>query len=63
MKLDVKENRVYLSSIFKWFAEDFENRGGILKFIGQYVSAEEKRVLNDSKIKIFYLDYNWKVNG
>lgn len=63
MKLDVKENRVYLSSIFKWFAEDFESRGGILKFIGQYVSAEEKRVLNDSKIKISYLDYNWKVNG
>ncbi len=63
MKLDEKKNRVYLSSIFKWFAEDFESRGGVLKYIGQYVPAEEKNVLNDSKIKISYLDYNWKING
>ena len=63
MKLDEKKNQVYLSSIFKWFAEDFESRGGVLKYIGQYVPAEEKKVLNNSKIKISYLDYNWKING
>jgi hypothetical protein len=63
MKLDEKTNKVYLSSIFKWFAEDFESRGGVLKYIGQYVGPEERKVLGNSKIKISYLDYNWKING
>lgn len=63
MTLDEKKNRVYLSSIFKWFAEDFESRGGVLKYIGQYVPPEEKKFLNDPRIKISYLDYNWKING
>ena len=62
MKLDERKNRVYLSAIFKWFAEDFESRGGVLKYIGQYVTAEERKVLNNSKIKISYLYYNWKIN-
>ena len=62
MKLDEQKNRVYLSAIFKWFAEDFESRGGVLKYIGQYVTAEERKVLNNSKIKISYLHYNWKIN-
>ena len=63
MKLDGKKNMVYLSSIFKWFADDFESRGGVLKFISQYVSPEERKVLSNSKIKISYLDYNWRING
>lgn len=63
MRLDEKKNKVYLSSIFKWFAEDFEGRGGVLKYIGQYVSPEERKTLNKPKIKIAYLDYNWKING
>jgi hypothetical protein len=63
MKLDKKKNKVYLSSIFKWFAEDFESRGGVLKYIGKYVSPEERKFLNSTKIKISYLDYNWKING
>ena len=63
MKLDEKTNKVYLSSIFKWFAEDFESHGGVLKYIGQYVGPEERKVLGNSKIKISYLDYNWKING
>ncbi|MBT7195838.1 MAG: DUF547 domain-containing protein [Nitrospina sp.] len=63
MKLDEKKNRVYLSSIFKWFADDFESRGGVLKFISQYVSPEKRKVLSNSKIKISYLDYNWRING
>ena len=63
MKLDERKNRVYLSAIFKWFAEDFASRGGVLKYIDRYVRAEERKVLNNSEIKISYLDYNWKING
>lgn len=63
MKLDGKKKRVYLSSIFEWFEEDFEGKGGVLKYISQYVLAEEKKVLSTSKLKISYMDYNWNING
>lgn len=63
MRLDEKKNGVYLSSIFKWFKEDFEIKGGVLKFLSQYVREEEKKFLNNSKLKIFYMDYNWNING
>ena len=63
MKLDEKKNRVYLSSIFKWFKKDFESKGGVVKYISQYVPAEEKKVLNNSKLKVSYMDYDWKING
>ncbi len=63
MRLDEMKNRIYLSSIFKWFKEDFEGKGGVLKYISQYVSTEKKKVMNNSKLKISYMDYNWKING
>ncbi|MBT3923980.1 MAG: DUF547 domain-containing protein [Nitrospina sp.] len=63
MKLDKKKNNVYLSSIFKWFADDFESRGGVLKFISQYVSAEASKAISNPQVKISYLGYNWKING
>ena len=63
MKLDGKKNMVYLSSIFKWFKEDFESKGGVLKHISQYVTAEEKKIMSHSKLEIIYMDYNWNING
>ena len=63
MRLEDEKNRVYLSSIFKWFAEDFESRGGVLKYIGKFLTKEERKKLNSSPIIISYLDYNWKLNG
>jgi hypothetical protein len=63
MRIDKKSNRVYLSSIFKWFKDDFESRGGVLKFISNYVSPEAAKELVDPRIDVSYLDYNWGVNG
>ncbi len=63
MKLDEKEKRVYLSSIFKWFKDDFKGHGGVLKYISKYTLEKEKKILESSRMKISYLDYNWKVNG
>ena len=63
MKIDNKKNRVYLSSIFKWFEDDFESRGGVLKFIANYVSPDVAKKLTRSGIKIYYLEYNWAINS
>lgn len=48
---------MYISKIFKWFADDFEMSGGIKNFIQQYL----KKDISDLKIK--YIKYNWKLNG
>ena len=63
MKIDNERNRVYLSSIFKWFEDDFKSRGGVLKFIANYVSNDVAKKLTRSGIKIYYLEYNWAINS
>ncbi len=63
MRIDKKINRVYLSSIFKWFKDDFESRGGVLKFVSSYVSPEVAKALSNPRIDVSYLDYNWGING
>lgn len=59
----LKNNTLYISSIFKWFSEDFKDdpRGFILK----YASGELKAGLEKAgdSIKIEYLDYDWSLNG
>ena len=63
MKIDNQKNRVYLSSIFKWFEDDFESRGGVLKFIANYVAPDVAKKLTRSRMKIYYLEYNWGINS
>ena len=63
MKIDNEKNRVYLSSIFKWFEDDFESRGGVLKFIANYVAPDVAKKLTRSRMKIYYLEYNWGINS
>ena len=63
LKIDNEKNRVYLSSIFKWFEDDFESRGGVLKFIANYVAPDVAKKLTGSGIKIYYLEYNWDINS
>ena len=63
MRIDRKSNHVYLSAIFKWFEDDFESRGGVLKFIGNYVSPAIANELERSGVKVSYLDYNWDLNS
>jgi hypothetical protein len=56
-------NRLYVSAIFKWFAEDFNH--DIVDFFLKYARGSLKTELEDKKdrIKIKYLDYDWSLNG
>jgi len=62
MKIDAKKKRVYVSSIFKWFEEDFEPQGGVTAFISRYVSPSRQASLKQYGGKLKYLDYNWDLN-
>jgi hypothetical protein len=54
---------VYLSSIFKWFGEDFgANEKDILKAIAVYWPAAIQRAPEAKPFKIRYLEYDWRLN-
>ncbi|WP_240791397.1 DUF547 domain-containing protein [Psychromonas sp. SP041] len=68
----IKGNAIYLSSIFKWYDEDFEAgfRGtkSIQSFIGLYVDAlkldaQQSATLKKQDFNVKFLDYDWKLNA
>ncbi len=58
----VKGGRLYVSRIFKWFGEDFND--DILGYFRSYARGElAKQIANAGKeLKIEYLDYDWSLN-
>ncbi len=63
-----QENRLegsilYISSIFKWFKEDFQSDP--ISFFKKYAEGDLKKELAAQKgrIKVKYLDYDWSLNG
>ena len=74
-KIDYQQNRVYLSSIFKWFGEDWIKSYGVdgkftgnakqravLNFISKYLDQDDRNYLIKGKYKIRYLRYDWSLN-
>jgi hypothetical protein len=56
-------DRLWVSSIFKWFAEDFNN--DVLGFYLKYVQGELKQRIEAGRgrIEVKYMDYDWSLNG
>ncbi|ELS00526.1 Protein of unknown function, DUF547 [Xenococcus sp. PCC 7305] len=74
-KIDRNQNIVYLSSIFKWYGQDWIASYGIndkftgnrkekavLNFISQYLDSQDSQYLEQGKYKISYLKYDWSLN-
>ncbi len=75
-RIDRPANRVYVSSIFKWFGKDFQQSYGqkenfdnlngketaFLNFISQYLSPAAGNYLTQGGYKVSYLDYDWSLN-
>jgi len=55
-------NRVEVSSVFRWFAEDFEKAGGVRAVLQRYTPSEIARRLADPRLEIRYLRYDWGLN-
>ena len=53
---------LYVSRIFKWFSEDFNE--DVLAFFRQYADGELKENLDaaSQKINVQYLEYDWSLN-
>ncbi|MBI4963612.1 MAG: DUF547 domain-containing protein [Desulfomonile tiedjei] len=74
-RIDGTGGYVYLSSIFKWFGEDFIKNYGtdkftdrgpseraVLKFLGSSLKGRDKEFLEAGKYEIIYLAYDWVLN-
>ncbi len=57
-----KDNTLYVSKIFDWFGEDFNDNPEA--FVRQYAQGELKRALDGAvgRIKVSYLSYDWTLN-
>ncbi len=55
--------RVGLSSIFKWFREDFERSGTLAQFVTRYAPPPLAGALAQPDVEIEFLDYDWSLNG
>jgi len=75
--VNMKNGKVKLSKIFKWFGEDFIKSYGnnnlfnnyslkenaVLNFSADYINSDEtKEYLMNNKLKIGYLGYDWHLN-
>ncbi|MEB3341419.1 DUF547 domain-containing protein [Okeania sp.] len=75
-RIDSENNTVYLSSIFKWFGEDYEKTYGqgenieglnktessIINYARQYVSSDAQNFLAKAGYKVKYSNYDWSLN-
>jgi hypothetical protein len=75
-KFKLEGTVVYISPIFKWFADDFVKsygkggsfagstgaKGAVLRFVSEHLDETLKKEMETKKLKIKYLDYDWSLN-
>ncbi len=64
-RYDEKSDTLFLSPIFRWYGEDFEKGGGIIKFIltrGKHYLPPDMEGKITVKMKIKWLGYDWSLN-
>jgi len=61
-KFLLNEKKVEISSIFKWFKQDFEKAGGIPKILGRCAPESVREFAASGNYKIKYIPYNWGLN-
>jgi hypothetical protein len=57
-----EKNEAVVSSIFKWFKNDFEKVGGARTIMAKYAPAPARPLLEKADSKITYKPYNWGLN-
>lgn len=62
-RLDHATKTLRLSSIFRWYADDFSPAGGVLPYVARYLSRRDGVSLPEILTwRTTYLDYDWTLN-
>ncbi|ETW99947.1 MAG: hypothetical protein ETSY1_13115 [Candidatus Entotheonella factor] len=64
-RFDRNKKIAYVSKIFDWFQEDFnQHAGSVQKYLSRYVTDPSlAKDLANEQYKIKYLKYDWRLNG
>jgi hypothetical protein len=64
-RLDPRAGVLRLSSIFDWFAEDFDAAGGVVAYLQPHLPAATRRWLetHGADVELTYFDYDWSLNS
>ncbi|MGH9395620.1 MAG: DUF547 domain-containing protein [Terriglobia bacterium] len=58
-----KQGKAEISSIFKWYRQDFESYpGGLQGFLRKYAPPGVAHALGNRKLAIHFLNYDWALN-
>jgi hypothetical protein len=56
------EKKVEISSIFKWFKQDFDKAGGVPPILGRYAPQPVREFAASGNYDTKYITYNWGLN-
>lgn len=59
---DAANKKAEVSSIFKWFKEDFDKAGGVKKVLAEKAPEKDHAFLEKGDYEVGYLSYNWGLN-
>ena len=61
-EFDAAKKKVAISSIFKWYKEDFDKAGGVKKVLAEKAPEKDHAFLAGGDYDVSYLSYNWGLN-
>ena len=61
-QFDPAKKKAEVSSIFKWFKEDFDKAGGVKKVLAEKAPEKDRALLTSGDYDVSYLSYNWGLN-
>lgn len=62
-RIDAGKRRLYLSPVFKWYADDFTRKAGSVQaYVRIYFPEEVAAVMQRGGFSIRYTDYDWSLN-
>ncbi len=62
-RVDPSTGTLQLSSIFKWYLQDFAtDQAGLIAYVKPYLPSGDVAWLQDNKAKVSYLEYDWTLN-
>jgi hypothetical protein len=75
VRLDTVENKIYLSSVFDWYSEDFgaeapprwlerypKSYRGVMNTVAQYTHEDERDYIINQAPRLEFLHYDWSLN-
>jgi hypothetical protein len=61
-RFDVAKKKAEISSVFKWFPEDFEKAGGLRSALKKHARGDVPRLLDSKDLDIDYMPFDWSLN-